>query len=37
VDGNKAAAVSSAQMSEVLTKEAVHLKQMIDQFELYEE
>lgn len=37
VDGNKAAATSSAQMSEVLTKEAVHLKEMIDQFELYEE
>ncbi|HCL03051.1 MAG TPA: hypothetical protein DHW61_11700 [Lachnoclostridium phytofermentans] len=37
VDENKAAAISSAQMSEVLTKEAVHLKQMIDQFELYEE
>ena len=37
VDGNKAAAASSAQMSEELTKEAVHLKQMIDQFELYNE
>lgn len=37
VDGNKAAATSSAQISEILTKEALHLKQMIDQFELYEE
>ena len=37
VDENKAAATSSAMMSEALTKEAVHLKQMLDQFELYED